>query len=162
MTDPINTTQIVGVVAFACAALACFVTGRRKPWQAIAIVHSLFAIEVIAGLRHFATGSVNSVLREGGHYADRQIPQFILLVLLILGGVWLWRTLRRHKTGAARLATDATLFAALLFAIEALSLHAIDALLYMPLGPVKTIAWLWMWAAGTVAAAALSLRAARR
>jgi hypothetical protein len=57
-----------------------------------------------------------------------------------------------------------------LFTIEAISLHAVDALMYAYIGPVLAIGWAWAALALTITAAALvagkirreSVRAPRR
>jgi hypothetical protein len=55
---------------------------------------------------------------------------------------------------AARVATSVTIAVLALFSIEAVSLHAIDAIFYRSIGPVLLIGWIWALASAAIVFAA--------
>jgi hypothetical protein len=66
----------------------------------------------------------------------------LLLTLIFL--LFFWRCIRGR---ASRFATSITIAVSALFAIETASLHALDAVLYRPIGPILLIGWIWAFAA---------------
>jgi hypothetical protein len=62
---------------------------------------------------------------------------------------------RQGAGGAARLAASITIAVSALFAIEMVSLHAVDAVFYRPIGPVLMLGWVWVIAAAGICAAAI-------
>ncbi len=158
----LNTTQLTGVTVFLATAAACGLLGLRAQgrhgssphlWRLVALVHLVFAAEVVFGARHAVHDMVNAVLRDDGLYPVRAGMQAGLLVLcglcITLGLMATQRWLRAlpQLTPYARRAVFATWVVGALFMVEAVSLHGIDQMLYASVGPVRTIAYLWGCAA---------------
>ncbi|MBB5687113.1 hypothetical protein [Sphingobium boeckii] len=154
-----NLTQIAGILAFVIASLACLIASgaRRKSrdlsiWRGLSIVYGLLAIEMIAAMRHRIHDFVNALLKITGEYSARSGLQEMLIaalaiVILTAMGLYLMR-LGKIKA-STRLAASATMTLVGLFLLEMISLHAIDAILYRPIGPLMVITYLWI-AASTV------------
>ena len=172
---PTNPTQLAGLFVFGCAAVACAfaaqVCGERRWWR-LAAVSAACVLEVALGLRHRAHDLVDAVLQAGGWYAARSHTQVLLLaiVALLAAGTLAWLLSLRGTAVEIRVAAAASIAALWLFTIEAISLHAVDALMYAYIGPVLAIGWAWAALALTITAAALvagkisreSVRAPRR
>lgn len=156
-----NPTQLVGVVSFAAATIACFFAAHRSAlrdaptWRTLAIVNCLFLIEIFSGFQFRIHALVDPVVG----YAQRSSLQerfdiSIVIIALIILALFL---VRRNRTGVdARIAASITIVLLALFAIETVSLHAIDAIFYQQIGSVLLIGWLW-----AIAAAGISLAASR-
>jgi len=163
----INPTQWLGLCAFALAAAACVRAATRcgRPWTGLAWWQAACAAEVVIDLRQRVHGGMDAWLAAHGAYATRLPLQVGLLSLALAGmagGVW-WAAAGMRRDGpAASLARTASLAAVMLFVVESISLHAIDALMFAPLGPVLAIGWMWAAAAALVIAAALTASPARR
>lgn len=161
----VNPTQLTGLVSFFAAALACLIAARRsgsetRVWYLLAFINSLFALETMIGLRHRAHDFVNSVLIAHGRYATREPAQEMMVIAfatLGLTSMVLFLVRRRVRAGAARLAVAATIGILAVFAIETVSLHALDAVFYHPVGPVLAIAWLWLMAAAGIVLSSASI-----
>ncbi len=171
----INPTQFTGLLAFGGAALACAVAARAssdRRWWWLAGVSSICMLEAGLGLRHRAHDLVDVLLRAGGWYDARSHPQVFLLVIVavLAAGALGWLSSLRATTSEIRIGAAASVGALSLFGIEAISLHAVDALMYTSIGPVLAIGWAWAALALIIAAAALvaagvsceSVRAPRR
>lgn len=171
---PINPTQAMGLFAFfltaALAALAARThRGRNRwVWAVLAMTYALFLLEVSIGMRHAMHDIVNARLLRAGYYADRLALQGALALVLVASLVGAAASMRQAPlsnwlAGArARTAAVGTLGVALLFALELISLHQIDAVLYANAGPVAVIGWLWAAAAAiTSTSACFTLRRQR-
>lgn len=157
---PINPTQLTGLLVFGCAALACAFAGQvcgERRWWRLAAVSSACMLEVALGLRHRAHDLVDAVLQAGGWYASRSHTQVLLLaiVALLAAGTLAWLLSLRGMAAAIRVGAAASIAALWLFTIEAISLHAVDALMYAHIGPVLAIGWAWAALALIITAAAL-------
>jgi hypothetical protein len=112
---------------------------------------------VALGLRHRLHDFVIAEIAPRGWYPSRRPAQALFLVALLLVFGLLARTVvkLRRKDPKAGLAAMCCLAALCLFLAEAISLHAVDAVLYRQIGGVMAIGWLWALLAGiTVIAAA--------
>ncbi len=139
-----NTTQTIGLIVTAIAAAACFVTALPRPWRALAILHALAFIEILLEFRHHAHAFVNILLRSRHVYEHRQFIQIGLLALIAIIAIGVLIAIRRQARPAARIGLIASSALVLVFLAEAVSLHAIDAVLYHGIGgTVKFIALLW-------------------
>jgi hypothetical protein len=78
----------------------------------------------------------------------------ILIAIIAVIFVTLFLFWRQVAGGAARVAVSMTIVVVALFAIETVSLHALRAVIYQPIGPVLMIGWLWAIAAAGVCLAA--------
>jgi hypothetical protein len=158
-----NATQIVGAIAMSSAAIACLLPRRRAPWRAIAAIHAVLAVEILIDLRHALHGIIDQQLRLTGQYGGRHALQTSLLAALAitLCAAMIYAMNRRGTAPAGRIAIALTSVTIGLFLMETVSLHAIDALLYQPVGPILLIAFLWALLCAGVAALAVSARRTR-
>jgi hypothetical protein len=163
----INLTQLTGMLSFAAAAITCVIAAWRstwrdaRVWQVLVFINGMFLIEVFAGLRHRMHDYVAALLMAEGEYGQRRGMQaFIIISLaaiaLICATLFLFS--RRLGSGAVRIAAGLTVALVTLFAIETVSLHALDAVFYRPIGPVLLIGWLWAIAAAGICWAALAVK----
>lgn len=161
-----NPTQIAGVLAFAVAAAACWLAARgargsaAKAWKLLAVLQGLFLAEVVFGVRHEAHEVVNGFLQDHGWYWQRQTAQVLLLgVALVTVGVGLAAIMRWGRAHRGVLPAALASFAvAMLLALEMISLHAVDALLYFHVGSLMVIAALWVACAAVIVACAVRRR----
>jgi hypothetical protein len=148
-----NPTQLVGVIAFGGATIAClFATFRRDArdggvWFVIALINSVFLLEILMGFRHRIHDVGSSILMADGTYGNRGPLQEIVIFLLAATAVvvaTIILTQCRFATTSGRLAASVSIAVLALFAIEAVSLHALDAVFYRPIGPILLIGWIWL------------------
>ena len=159
--------------AFACFAAAVIsatiarrrTAGQRSAWSWVAVAQCLFGMEMLLGLRYRWHDAAEASLRANDWYASREPLQaaLIAIVALFLAVVaaFAWRLSR--SDGPAAWAACASAVTAALLLVEAVSLHAVDAVMYRPAGPVVLLAWAWALAsAAVVLAAIVALRRAAR
>jgi hypothetical protein len=138
-----NPTQLTGLIMTALVVICCLAARKGSPWRWLAALHALFFAEILFGWRHRLHNIVNLQLMQEGIYSQRAILQIALLALAsiialaLLIGIW------RAKRLAARIGLLASSGMALLFLVEAISLHSVDAILYRRIGPAMLIAFLW-------------------
>lgn len=162
-----NPTQLTGLLVFSAAAIVCARTGRLRAdrlWFRVSAASAACTAEVAIGVRHLAHGAVNTVLQARGWYGSREPVQILLLAiaLLLAAGTLACMVRMRHADANLRVASAAAAAALWLFLIEAISLHAVDAFMYVAIGPVLAIGWLWAVAALVVAVMALRATKVRR
>jgi hypothetical protein len=161
-----NPTQLTGLLSFAAATTACVIAARRsigrdaRLWQLLAFINGLFSVEVFIGLRHRVHNYVDALLMAEGQYDQRRGMQESMIIglatiALICVALFLFS---RRLAGAVRIAASLTIALLALFAIETVSLHALDAIYYRPIGAVLLIGWLWAIAAAGICWAALTMR----
>ena len=160
-----NPTQLTGLLAFALAALACAAAARRGAgalWWRVAAWQAVCVAEVLFGFRHRAHDLVDTLLVANGLYGERGPLQVALLVAALALALLTFVALTRLRRAGTELwlAATATAGALWLFAAESVSLHGVDAVMYLSLGPVLLIGWCWAACAAVVAGAAM--RALRR
>jgi hypothetical protein len=112
----------------------------------LALINCLFLMEILFGFRHRIHNLANSILLADGKYGDRGPLQEILILSLAaiacaLATLVLFRF--RFATGGVRMAASVSVAVLALFAIEAISLHALDAVFYRRIGTVLLIGWIW-------------------
>ena len=162
-----NPTQLTGLLSFAAATIACLTASRRsdrsnsRAWLRMAFINFFFFAEVLIGLRHRIHDYVAAILMAEGQYGQRRGMQEFMIVgltttALIL--VTLFFFSRRRGGGSVRIAGGLTAALVLLFAIETVSLHALDAVYYRPIGPVMLIGWLWALGAAGICWSALTVK----
>ena len=147
-----NATQLIGIVAFFGAALACATAAfrkreGRKVWITLAFMHLAFSIEVLVGFRHRVHNlAVSGLLADGiyGQRAEIQLPLIGLLGLVLAAVAVMILTRLRNANARQKLAVALAAALVALFTIETVSLHAIDAILYRPVGPIMLIGWIWL------------------
>lgn len=117
-------------------------------------MNCLFLIEIYFGLRSRITELAVMLRKTRGVYAklhgltqEIMIVAIATIVLVFVTLFLFWRQ------GAARLAASITIAVSALFAIEMVSLHAVDAVFYRPIGPVLMLGWVWVIATAGICAA---------
>ena len=166
----INTTQAAGLLAFIPAAAAAggayWAIGRegrapRRYWGAMAAIQLILTIEIMGSFRHQLNLVIGGWLQADGLYGERRPAQAAVIVATLLLALALTAlVVRNAPTRAQALAAGATAGAVIVFAIECISLHAVDAYFYRPVGPIMAIGWLWLACGWTTAANALADTAA--
>lgn len=148
-----DATQLAGLLAFGSAALACLVSPAPASLR-LALINACFAAECALGWRHRVHDQAITLL--GDYYKERNPLQIALTAAALLAAIALLakatRRMRREASPTPMLATGLALA---LFAIETISLHAIDRLLYHPMGPLLAIGWLWIALGSTATTAAI-------
>jgi hypothetical protein len=159
-----NPTQLVGILAFAAATIACLVASKRsrlydgRTWMTLAFVNCLCLVEIFIGLRHRIHAMGVSILMANDKYGQRDPMQEIVIFLFAaVALVCVVLILYWYKTAgpAVRVATSITIAVLALFSIEAVSLHTIDAIFYRSIGSVLLIGWIWALASLAIVCAAL-------
>jgi hypothetical protein len=147
-----NPTQLIGILAFAAASIACFLSARRlglqddRIWMLLAFIHLLFAIEIWVGFRHRVHGLVVSILIEYGAYSQRSSVQETLILVSALIFLTLVATIFicfRPIGWSAFFAMSFTIVVFPLFALETISLHAVDTFFYRQIASVMIVGWMW-------------------
>jgi hypothetical protein len=164
----INPTQLTGLLSFAAAAASCLIAARRsaarnaRVWQVLGFMNGMLFVEVLAGSRHRIHDYVNALLKAEVEYGQRremQKPIIILLATTALICVMAFLLSRRPDGAAVRIAASLVIALLALFSIETVSLHALDAVYYRPMGPVLLIGWMWAFASIGICWAAFAVKA---
>jgi hypothetical protein len=163
-----NPTQALGLLMFALAFSATTWAAARQPrgpyrtwWLLLASLHLACWSEMLFEGRYRLHEAVNAVLKAQGWYWERQSLQVNLIMgTLILLTMALAAVVVRNKATAELgvngvLAAAGTLVALTLFAVECVSLHVLDAIMYTHAGPFMVIGWLWAAATALVVVAAI-------
>ena len=148
-------SDLIGLLSFAIAAIACLVAARRsavrdaRAWYFLALMNCLFVIEIYFGSRYRITELTKTVLAKEQLYGKLHgwfqeiIIVAVLVVILVAVILFVWRI---AGTGA-RVAAILTIAVTVLFATETISLHSIDAIFYRPFGAILLLGWVWAGAA---------------
>lgn len=145
----------IGAVAFGAAGMACIFASRRAPtnqqgearlWLLFAIVLVTMAIEApMNGRTHVRKWTVEQV-KETDQYEARRPKQTVAMVVLaaMAAGFFAiaWRvTSRRHPS--LRITALCVISGIALYVTEAISLHAVDHVIWHPIGPLLVNVWGW-------------------
>ena len=163
----INATQCVGIITFGIAAIASTLVWHaardaRRHWALIVIINAVLAAECAMGMRHRLHAFATDWLTARNLYGARHMPQEYLVIVAAAVGASLALAIAvraRRRSMECLAAWLASIFSLILFAIETVSLHSTDAVLYSTAGPVALIGWLWLILGS---ATALSARAELR
>jgi hypothetical protein len=160
-----NSTELTGLLSFAASTIACLIAGRRfglpsaRTWKVLAFMNCLFLIEIFFGFRFRIAEFARAVLKTDrlytqlhGRNQETLIITIITVALVVAILLLFWRGI---GGGAARIAASLTLAVLVLFAVETVSLHPIDAVYYQPIGPILAIGWAWAAAASGICLAAI-------
>jgi succinate dehydrogenase/fumarate reductase cytochrome b subunit len=161
-TVSIDATQMVGMAGFGLAAFSCARQSQTKAawsnsahWRILAVVSAVLVIEIVAGLRYRVHDFADMLLLSQSLYEARrpwQLAMIVVALTALITAAWMART--RVQSAATASAAMGVCFAVSIFVIEAISLHAVDAVLYRALGPVKVIALFWLAASAWISLAA--------
>jgi hypothetical protein len=163
-----NLTQLLGILSFSLTTLACLLAAHRSPdariWKVLTFVNALFLIEIIVGFRFRVSDWARTLLQERGEYLQLHGKDQAVAILALAAAavtMLLFLLLFRIARPAARVGASLTIVLLALFVIEAISLHEIDAIFYLRIGPVLLVGWLWAVASAGICLAALNLRTKR-
>lgn len=138
-------TEVMGIAAFSICAFFSFIVAFRiqvsRIWLFSGIAFALLVIEVAIGTRYEFLALVRNQLKANESYGLRhgwQIGFFFVLAMLMFTSVL--SAVRQKRNGAL----SALLVLTLVFAIETISWHVVDAVLYRDIGPIKLIGVLWI------------------
>lgn len=153
-------SEFAGIACFAIAAWACWRAGGRAglPWRPLAAVQAALLLEVALRSRYHLHDLVDAFASARGWYPQRAPVQIGLIALVVVLAAlgWIAASRGRARGVLAGIAMVVTIAVVLLFAIEAVSLHGIDAVLYRQVGPFRVIAFGWVAAATLVTLSALA------
>ena len=165
----INYTQLAGLIGFGTAALLCLWAVWRKIherniWIVLSIGYLMMFVEVLAHTRFQIRSVIGDTLKLLGIYEDRRTGQAISIVVTVCVVAFLGLPMLRRMRKlvfSVRLALIAGMLAFALILLEIISLHAIDEILYKPIGPALLIGWLWL-VCGLISAGAVVVAAKKR
>jgi hypothetical protein len=163
-----NPTQLLGILSFSLTTVTCLLAARRSPdariWKVLTFVNALFLIEIIVGYRFRVLDWATALLQERGEYQQLHgKDQAVAILALAAASVTMviFLLLFRIARPAARIGASLTIVVLALFAIETISLHEIDAVFYLRIGPILLVGWLWAVASAGICLAALISRSKR-
>jgi len=160
-------SDLVGILAFSGATVACIVAARQsgprdaRTWNTFASINCLFVIEIYLGSRYRITELAKTLLQSEKLYPllHGWFQEMIIIVIaaMALAFIIWFLSWVSDAGGAVRVAGGITIAVLALFVIETISLHAIDAIFYRPVGPLLMLGWVW-----AVAAVGICLAACQR
>ena len=153
-----------GSVAYALAALACAVAGFRgsgstrwrRGWRALATAYALLFVDMQLSLRFELKNAMSDIARNLGLYDGRRTPQLIALGALGCVALLVFVVIVRSRLeSSSKLALLGLATSLGCVALELVSLHRVDRIVYHYAGPSTVIAWLWTTGGVLAAAGAL-------
>lgn len=157
MADLVRNTHALGICALLFAALATAIRRERAWWGPTILLAGMAAV-IATDASWIVHDRVRAMLIAdniyGSHYAI-QIAITGAAALLLAAGV---ATVIRARRGPQRWTWLGTVALLALFAVQAISVHGVDAVLGRALGPVMVIGWLWAIGAAIVVLAAIMPR----
>jgi hypothetical protein len=154
MFEWLTPTRATGMIAygitFSCCILASvWAKGDRaksRLAKILAFFEALLFLDIVLNLRWILHQFFMDEAARLALYASRRGPQavvLVVLVLLFLLGVRVVSQEFRGRRGAF-LAVSGTLFSLILWCTEVISLHAVDHILYRPIGQWMSVCFLWV------------------
>jgi hypothetical protein len=152
----LNPTRAVGLLAYGTATTCCGIAWIRaknsgRDWRLAALlmlIESMLLLDIAFNWRWMLHDLGMTVAQRVHEYDFRRVPQSIVVILLgallVLG---LFAALRffRGRPGAF-LAVVGALLSLVLWCVEAVSLHAVDHVLYHLVGKWMVVCALWILA----------------
>jgi hypothetical protein len=156
LADSLTPTRLTGIAAYTLAAACCCIAwaqSRATPAVAklaasLAAIESLLLLDMLFNIRWQLHETLADAAQRRHEYDLRRLPQTILiaaLVAVLLLGLAYALRLYRTRVGAL-LAVSGAMLSLISWCVEVVSLHAVDALLYRPIGRCMAVAFLWMLA----------------
>ncbi len=151
-----NPTRATGVVAYGVALACCvFSLSRAKGDPArsrllafLAVCEGCLLLDMVFNVRWNLHQFLMDEAATLVLYASRRGPQALVLIALV--GVFflgLRVTIQRLRgRGGAILAVSGLLLSLTLWCTEVVSLHAVDHIMYHPVGKLMTVSFLWILA----------------
>ena len=150
---PTRATGIVAYgVAMVCCGLAWARTRRlRAPSQLAALLTAIegaLVLDMVFNWRWMIHQQLMDFAQRRNEYEIRRSPQLIaiaILAVLLLVGLLAALRILRGRAGAL-FAVSGVLLSLVLWCTEVISLHAMDHVLYHPLGPWMIVCLVWVFA----------------
>jgi hypothetical protein len=154
--DWLTLTRVSGLaaygVALTCSAIAWLRTRRSQAASSLAarltMMEGLLLIDMIVDGRWMLHRALTGAAQRRHDYDLRRLPQSIgiavLVAILFVALLYVLRTY--HRRIGALLAISGVLLSLFTWCVEVVSLHAVDALLYHPVGRGMVISLVWMLA----------------
>jgi hypothetical protein len=152
--DWLTPTRASGLAAYGTAVTCCAIAwlrtrGRGTDAQlpaVLTLMESALFLDIAFNWRWMLHQILMDLAQRAHEYDVRRLPQLIVIVclavLLILGLVVAWRFFRGRP--GAQLAVSGVLMSLVLWGTEVVSLHAVDHVLYHPLGNLMMVSLLWV------------------
>jgi hypothetical protein len=152
----LNPTRAVGLLAYGTATTCCGIAWMRAKARHQAgrlpafliLIESVLLLDIAFNWRWMLHELVMDFAQQRHEYELRREPQFIavvILVALLLLGMLIVRRFFRGRGGAS-LVVSGVLLSLVLWCTEVVSLHAVDHVLYHPLGKIMAVSLLWILA----------------
>jgi hypothetical protein len=152
----LNPTRAAGLLAYGTATVCCGVAwlkakNRRQDGRLaglLMLIESVLLLDIAFNWRWMLHQLLMDLAQRAHEYQLRRTPQLIVLVLLaVLLALGLFAVRRFFRgTGGASLAVCGVLLSLGLWCTEVISLHAVDHVLYHPLGKIMSVGLLWILA----------------
>jgi hypothetical protein len=148
----LSPTRASGLLAYGSAVVCCAIVWlrARKPASRLArvlmVIECVLLLDIAFNWRWMLHGVIAEIAASHHEYEQRRLPQFIALVILaglLLVGLFAVLRIFRNRTGAL-LAVAGILISVISWCVEVVSLHAVDHILYHPLGPCMVISVVWI------------------
>jgi hypothetical protein len=157
MADLVRDTHALGICALLFAALATALR-RERGWWPLAVLLAGMATVIATDASWIAHDRVRAMLIGDGIYASHYAIQIAITSGAALLLFVCTAAVVRAQRGPQRWAWLGTMALLALFAVQAISVHGVDAVLGRAMGPVMVIGWLWAIGAAFVAVVALAPR----
>jgi hypothetical protein len=157
MADLVRNTHALGICALLFAALVTAMR-RERGWWALTVLLAGMAAVITTDASWIVHDRVRAMLIGDNIYDSHYAIQIAITggaALLLLACT---AAVVRAERGPRRWAWLGAMALIALFAVQAISVHGVDAVLGRALGPVMIIGWLWAIGAAIVAAAAMAPR----
>ena len=152
----LNPTRAVGLLAYGTAAICCGIAWMRAKARHqdgrlpafLMLIESVLLLDIAFNWRWMLHRLAMDFAQRRYEYELRREPQFIAvvsLVALLLLGLLAVRLFFRGGRGNS-LAVSGVLLSLVLWCTEVVSLHAVDHVLYHPLGKIMAVSLLWILA----------------
>jgi hypothetical protein len=149
-------TRATGIVAYGAAMVCCGVAWART-WRLgtisqlavlLTAIEAALVLDMVFNWRWMIHQELMDLAQRWKEYELRRSPQVIaiaiLAVLLLVGLIFALRILRGRA--GALLAVSGVLLSLVLWCTEVISLHALDHVLYHPLGQWMLVSLMWVFA----------------
>lgn len=153
-TQVFTATRITGVAAYGIALMSCAVAlflaradrERARFAMLLAVFEGFLSLDMAFNWRWALHQFLMDQATKAALYASRRGPQALVLAVLVLLFVLGLRSASRRLRGraGALLAAAGALLSLVLWCSEVVSLHAVDHILYHPIGAWMMVSFLWV------------------
>ena len=147
--DWLSPTRASGLLAYGTAFVCCAIAWQRIKTRLSAVlmgIEAVLLLDIAFNWRWKLHDVVGTIARNQNEYGQRRGPQAIALVILgglLLAGLFAVLRIFRNRPGSL-LAVSGVLVSVISWCVEVVSLHAVDHILYHPLGPCMVISLVWI------------------